>query len=231
MREVEAIENVELEAPHHQRKEHRLRQYLPRYRDMDIVVCHPHPLLRPMKFQLGANRVGGEEEDEDHQNTRDHGRTQIDIIVGPGVSNLMEVDGDRLEERANLFGSLTNRGELGRAYGSGTQRRNRLQITVKQGSGDKRHIAVIEGDLRLVTVKELISRSLGDKQERVNLIPLYGLARIVHIGIMAHDACSLKAIQLTDHGTAHVGVVLINNTYGHVYGLSSVHQGCEEKNH
>ena len=48
---------------------------------------------------------------------------------------------------------------------------------------------------------------------------------------MSHDLRCLKSIQLSDHGTTHVGVVLVDNTYRHLYRLSSVHQGGEEKDH
>lgn len=63
---------------------------------MDVVASHLHPLLGPMKLQFGTDRVGSEQEDENHQNTWHHGCAQIHIVVGPRIAYLVEVDDDGL---------------------------------------------------------------------------------------------------------------------------------------
>ena len=41
----------------------------------------------------------------------------------------------------------------------------------------------------------------------------------------------LEAVELPNHGAAHMGIVLIDNTYRHLYRLSSVHQRSEKEHY
>lgn len=111
------------------------------------------------------------------------------------------------------------------------QGRYRLQVAEKQRACNKRHITIIERDLRLVAIKEFICRTFGNEQKGVDLVFLYGFASIVHIGIMANDMRRLEAVELPNHGAAHMGIVLIDNTYRHLYRLSSVHQRSEKEHY
>src|SRR5574344_460335 len=78
-------------------EDERLRQDLACECHHDIIVGHLHPGLGSLKLELRSDGVGGDEEDEQHQDTRHEHGGKIDIIVGHRVGYLMQVYADGLQ--------------------------------------------------------------------------------------------------------------------------------------
>ncbi len=85
----------------------RLRQKLAENGNEHIIVSPGKPVLARVEFQLSTHRVGRDEKDEEHDDSRHHERTKIDIITAPRVGNLMHIQFDRLQECLYLPGSIS----------------------------------------------------------------------------------------------------------------------------
>ena len=102
MREAKNAKDVVLVGIDNAEEHHCLWNHLAQHGHHDVVVGHRKPLLVGAELQLGSNGIGRDEEDEQHDDAGHNHRTQIDVIVGPGICNLMQIDTDGLQESLNL---------------------------------------------------------------------------------------------------------------------------------
>ena len=81
----------------------RLREHLADDGDMDIRACEFHELFVRLKLEFRADRVGRNEEDEEHDNAWYEKGAEVDVIAGPGVTDCVQVNIDGLEEGGYLL--------------------------------------------------------------------------------------------------------------------------------
>ena len=85
-----------------------MRQKLADECDVGVAACHLDPLARTTKLQFGADGVGRQQENEDHQHTWNHGGAEVNVIVDPWIVDHVKVNGDGLQEGTYLVFGLSD---------------------------------------------------------------------------------------------------------------------------
>ena len=141
MVEIELIEKYQCE-------EHQgLRQELAEDGNHDIPVGLGNPLLATAEFQFHAEGIGGDEEHKEHHHTRHEDGGEVEVVVGPGIGNLVQVNADGLQEGLYLFGGIALGPHRGLSHGSRTEVGNGLQVLHQQCTRHDGGEVVIIGNL------------------------------------------------------------------------------------
>ena len=111
---------------------------------VDVVSGHTHKLLAALELELGTYGVGGDEEDEEHEDARDEHGAEIDVIVYPWVVHRMQLDGDGLQEGFDLPLCETLGAHGGLPHGGSSKGGDGLQVAEEQGSRCERCATIIE---------------------------------------------------------------------------------------
>ena len=72
-------------------------QQFPQQCNMYIISRNPHQLLGGLELQFRTDAISGDEEDEEHDDTRYQQGTEVEVVVHPRIVHGVEVDGDRLQ--------------------------------------------------------------------------------------------------------------------------------------
>ena len=217
-------------ANHHQQTQYGLRQHLADKGNEDVAVGLFEPLVRTLKFQFGAYRVGCEDEDEEEHHSRDEHRREIGIVVGVGIAYAMQFDLDGLEQRHNLTLCHTHSLEFGFCHTCISEGGDGLEVAHEQRTSREERHGVIEGNPRLATCQHIGGTIARKIYEGIYLASLQCLACGSHIGITRLDMSVLEGIERAHHLARHRRIVEIDNTHRHFGRLSLPHQ-CGEKYH
>ena len=201
MREVQIAEHVVHVDIEDAQENEELRQQFTRKRYDDVVVGHREPLFRSIELQFGSERIGRNEEHEQHQNAGDEHRGKIEIVACPRIAYHVQVDADGLQEGGNLLIGKTFGSHSGLPNGSRTQRGYCLQVAVKQRARCERSLAVVERNLGLTGREHSVGGSFRNVEESVDLVFLNGVAGLVDVGIVGNHVARLERVEFADKRT------------------------------
>ena len=216
--------NVPFVADEEGEKDEELRQEFACESDENVLSGHLHPFVRPPELQLRADGIGGNEEHEEHQRSRNHDGTEVDIVAHPRVSHHVHVESDGLQRVDNLFLCLSEHLKAGRSHGCRSEGGDGLQVFEEHGACHECHVAVEERHFRLALGDEFGCRSFGNIEKGIDFVALYGTARLTDTGVVGHDLCALKGIKVADECACGGGVVVVNNATGEVFWLPLTHE-------
>ena len=227
--EIEVAEEVPEVAVEDGEPDEGLGEELAYHGGIDVASGELHEFVGTVELEFGTDAIGGDEEDEEEDDARDEEGGEIDVVVDPRVAHGMEVDGDGLEEGADLTVGEAAGLHGGLSDGCGAEGGDGLEVAHEEGSGGVIDAAVIIRHFGLSGRQEVVGGSLGDIEEGVDLVLLDGLSGFGEVGVVGHDAGCLEGIETADEGAGGGGVVEIDHADGHLLGLSAMeHRGEEE---
>ena len=160
MEYVEDIAHVEV---HQGEEDQCLGEQFTRHGPYGAATCLRKPLALGVILEFGTNGISGGQHHEKQEDAGNEHRAEIDAVVGPGVVQLVQVDGNGLQESHLLAGSHALGRERGLACGGRTEGEDGLEVFVEQGTRRERCHRIIEGELGLPGTLELAGCAFGNQ--------------------------------------------------------------------